>query len=146
MSPLWRHITHIEGMTVSRLVAASGMSKAEVRAELLALGKDGRTVRERAPIGKEHLWWRAGSQPLDDIDVMLVMALAERIHRAPGKLRSIIQHLSTRVTKETTRSLQLCSTANPKVIHRVIRDILDLYMEKNEGAMNAAAERELKAA
>lgn len=133
MSPLWRHLTHIEGMTVSLLVAATGLSKAEVRADLLALEKSGQAVRERAPIGKEHLWWRVGSQPLDDIDVMLIMALAARIHPAPSKVRGVIQRLATRVPKQTTkRSLELCSTAHSKVIHRVVGDILNLYLERNE--------------
>ena len=53
---VWRHLTHPDGMTVSLLVAATGLSKEQVRAELRALEQDGKAWRERAPIGKEHLY------------------------------------------------------------------------------------------
>lgn len=45
---VWRHITHPDGMTVSLLVTATGLSKEQVRAELRALEKDGKACRERA--------------------------------------------------------------------------------------------------
>ena len=50
---VWRHLTHPDGMTVSLLVAATGLSAEQVRAELRALEQDGKACRERAPIGKE---------------------------------------------------------------------------------------------
>ena len=45
---VWRHITHPDGMTVSLLVAATGLSAEQVRAELRALEQDGKAWRERA--------------------------------------------------------------------------------------------------
>lgn len=51
MSGVWRHLTHPDGMTVSLLVTATGLSKEQVRAELRALEQDGKAWRERAPIG-----------------------------------------------------------------------------------------------
>ena len=40
-SPIWRHLTHPDGMTVSLLAKATGMSVKEVRADLCALEADG---------------------------------------------------------------------------------------------------------
>ena len=39
---VWRHITHPDGMTVSLLVAATGLSTEQVRAELRTLEKGGK--------------------------------------------------------------------------------------------------------
>ena len=38
---VWRHLTHPDGMTVSLLVAATGLSTEQVRAELRALEQSG---------------------------------------------------------------------------------------------------------
>lgn len=46
---VWRHLTHPDGMTVSLLVTATGLSAEQVRAELRALEQDGKACRERAP-------------------------------------------------------------------------------------------------
>ena len=130
-SPLWRHITHPDGMTVSLLVKATGLPVKQVRAELNALEAAGKIVRERAPIGKEHLWWRAGSRPLDDLTVMVAMALAARIHSASGTVRAVIRRLSTLAENPSTRqSLKLCATVKP--MHATIHAILDLYIELSE--------------
>jgi len=111
-SPIWRHLTHPDGMTVSLLVKATGMTVKEVRADLRALEADGQAVRETAPPGKEHLWWRRGSQPLDELTVVLVLNLARRLHANPGKLRAVMRRVSTRAAHPAWRqSLALASTA-----------------------------------
>lgn len=42
---VWRHLTHPDGMTVSLLVNATGMTKEQVRAELVTLERDGKATR-----------------------------------------------------------------------------------------------------
>lgn len=113
MSALLRYITHPDGMTVSRLVSATSMTKREVRAELVALEAANKIVRERAPIGKEHLWWRIGSRPLSDLDVALVIGLAARLHKAPGTLRSVMRRLGARAANPAIRQImQLSATSH----------------------------------
>ena len=46
---VWRHLTHPDGMTVSLLVTATGLSAEQVRAELRALEQEGKACRERRP-------------------------------------------------------------------------------------------------
>lgn len=111
-SPIWRHLTHPDGMTVSLLVKATGMTVKEVRADLRALEANGKAIRETAAPGKEHLWWRRGSQPLDELTVVLALNLARRLHANPGKLRSVMRSISTRAAHPAWRqSLALASTA-----------------------------------
>ena len=118
MSGVWRHLTHPDGMTVSLLVTATGLSKEQVRAELRALEQDGKLYRERAPIGKEHLWWRLGSRPLSDLDALLVMGLAARLHPTPKALRAVLQRVSARAESPGLRQIvRLSATAsNPHAI------------------------------
>ena len=118
---IWRHLTHPDGMTVSLLVTATGLSKEQVRAELRALEQDGKAWRERAPIGKEHLWWRATHYPLSDLTVITAMGLAAKLHPSPSRLRAVLQRLSTRAGNPGIRSvLSLCATA--KQPHRIVLD------------------------
>ena len=105
MSALWRHLTHPEGMTVSLLAKAAGMDKHQVRAELVALEAAGKIIRERAPIGKEHLWWRSGCRPLSDLDAVLAMGLAARFHKTPSALRAVMQRISTRAENPAIRQI-----------------------------------------
>lgn len=117
----WRHLTHPDGMTVSLLVTATGMTKDKVRAELRTLERDRKVKRERAPVGKEHLWWRATHYPLSDLTVITAMGLAAKLHPSPSRLRAVLQRLSTRAGNPGIRSvLSLCATA--KQPHRIVRD------------------------
>lgn len=115
---VWRHITHPDGMTVSLLVTATGLSKEQVRADLRALEQEGKAWRERAPIGKEHLWWRATHRPLCDLDALLVMGLAAHFHPSPKALRAVLQRVSARAESPGLRQIvRLSATAsNPHAI------------------------------
>ena len=115
---VWRHITHPDGMTVSLLVTATGLSKEQVRAELRALEQDGKAWRERAPIGKEHLWWRATHRPLCDLTVITAMGLAARLHPTPKALRAVLQRVGARAENPGLRQIvRLSATAsNPHAI------------------------------
>ena len=118
---IWRHLTHPDGMTVSLLVKATGMTKEQVRAELGALEAEGKAKRERAPVGKEHLWWRSTNYPLSDLTVITAMGLAARSHESPARLRAVLRRLSTRAANPGIRSvLSLCATA--KQPHRIVWD------------------------
>ena len=118
---IWRHLTHPDGMTVSLLVKATGITKEQVRAELVALERDGKAKRERAPVGKEHLWWRSTNYPLPDLTVITAMGLAARRHESPARLRAVLRRLSTRAANPGIRSvLSLCATA--KYPHRIVWD------------------------
>lgn len=118
MSGVWRHLTHPDGMTVSLLVTATGLSKEQVRAELRALEQDGKAWRERAPIGKEHLWWRATHRPLCDLTVITAMGLAARLHPTPKALRAVLQRVGARAENPGLRQIvRLSATAsNPHAI------------------------------
>ena len=118
MSAVWRHLTHPDGMTVSLLVTATGLSKEQVRAELRALEQDGKAWRERAPIGKEHLWWRATHRPLCDLTVITAMGLAARLHPTPKALRAVLQRVGARAENPGLRQIvRLSATAsNPHAI------------------------------
>ena len=118
---VWRHLTHPDGMTVSLLVNATGMTKEQVRAELVTLEAEGKAKRERAPVGKEHLWWRATHYPLSDLTVITAMGLAAKLHPSPSRLRAVLQRLSTRAANPGIRTvLSLCATA--KHPHRIVWD------------------------
>jgi len=121
MSQVWRHLTHPDGMTVSLLVKATGLSAEQVRAELRALEQDGKAWRERAPIGKEHLWWRATHRPLCDLTVITAMGLAARLHPTPSALRAVLQRLSTRAANPAIRQI-LALSATAKHPHRIVAD------------------------
>lgn len=116
---VWRHLTHPDGMTVSLLVKATGMSKEQVRAELAALEQDGKAWRERAPIGKEHLWWRDSHRPLPDDDILLALGLAVGQSKSPKALRATLQHYSTRTQNPALRQI-LALSATSKNPRRVI--------------------------
>ena len=58
MSGIWRHLTHPDGMTVSLLVTATGLSTEQVRAELRTLERDGKACRERARARLRRRSWR----------------------------------------------------------------------------------------
>ena len=93
----------------------------EMAAELRTLEQDGKAWRERAPIGKEHLWWRATHRPLCDLTVITAMGLAARLHPTPSALRAVLQRLSTRAANPAIRQiLSLSSTA--KHPHRIVAD------------------------
>lgn len=118
MSQVWRHLTHPDGMTVSLLAAATGLSTEQVRAELRALEQDGKAWRERAPIGKEHLWWRSTHRPLCDLTVITAMGLAAHFHPSPKALRAVLQRVSARAESPGLRQIvRLSATAsNPHAI------------------------------
>lgn len=126
-SPIWRHLTHPDGMTVSLLVKATGMTVKEVRADLRALEAGGQAIRETAPPGKEHLWWRRGSQPLDELTVVLALNLARRLYPNPGKLRSVMRSISTRAAHPAWRqSIAMAAVAlNPHKLVDVFNDNYD---------------------
>lgn len=90
---------------VSLLVTATGMTAAKVRAELIALEAAGKIVRERAPVGKEHLWWRSGSQPLSDLTAVLAMGLAAKFHKTPRALRAVMQRIGVRAESPGIRQI-----------------------------------------
>lgn len=121
MSPVWRHLTHPDGMTVSLLVKATGLTKDQVRAELRALEQDGKLYRERAPIGKEHLWWRSTHKPLSDLTVVTAMGLAAAIHPSPSGLRAVLQRLTTRAENPSIRAIVGLS-ARSKQPHKIVWD------------------------
>lgn len=115
---VWRHLTHPDGMTVSLLATATGLSAEQVRAELRALEQEGKAWRERAPIGKEHLWWRATHRPLCDLTVLTAMGLAARLHPTPSALRAVLQRVGARAENPGLRQIvRLSATAsNPHAI------------------------------
>ena len=76
MTPIWRYLTQSAGMTAQMLAESTGMTIQAVRADLAELELKGKAARERAAIGKPHLWWRADKRPVDGLHVLLVMALA----------------------------------------------------------------------
>lgn len=135
MTPIWRHLTHPDGMTVSLLVKATGLTVNQVRADLRALEADGQAIRETAPPGKEHLWWRSGSQPLDELTVVLALNLARRLYPNPGKLRSVMRSISTRAAHPAWRqSIAMAAVAlNP---HKLV-DVFNTEYEA-EKAKEAA--------
>lgn len=122
---LLKHLTHIEGTTTADLVAATGLPIERIRAELAALEKEGKAVRERGKIGHPHLWWRIERKPLGDREVVLCMGLAAAIHKHAGTLRSVLGRLSTRAADPKLRYvLGLAQTSrNP---HAVVAGTLQL--------------------
>lgn len=100
---LLKYMTHIDGTTTGDLAKSTGLPIERVRAELVALEREGKAVRERGMIGKPHLWWRSDRKPLDDNEVVLCMGLAAAIHPSRGKLRAVLARLATRAADPTLR-------------------------------------------
>lgn len=122
---LLKHITHIEGTTTADIAKATGLPIAQIRAELAALEREGKAVRERGRVGYPHLWWRTDRKPLGDREVVLCMGLAAAIHKHTGTLRSVLARLSTRAADPKLRYvLGLAQTSrNP---HAVVAGTLQL--------------------
>lgn len=125
---LLRHLTKIEGTTVAELAKATGQTIKQVRAELNALEAQGKAYRQRAAVGRPHLWWRVDRKPLSSLDMLLAMAIAARIHKAPGKLRAITRALSTRVVDPVgKRVMQMVATSSKPA--EVIARAVEYYFE-----------------
>lgn len=102
---LLKHLTHIDGTTTADIAKATGLPIAQIRAELAALEREGKAVRERGKIGYPHLWWRTERKPLADDVVVLCMGLAAAIHRSSGKLRAVLARLATRAADPKLRQV-----------------------------------------
>ena len=96
MSTLLRYLTRPGGSSTAQLAEQSGWSVLQVRAELLALEAAGKACRQRGAVGRPHLWWRTGAQPLQSLDVLLVMVLAARMHKGAQRVRGIFARLAQR--------------------------------------------------
>ena len=137
MTPIWRHLTHPEGMTAKLLADATGMSEKAVRADLAGLELEGKAVRERAPIGKAHLWWRSGCKPLVDLDAFLALALAAQIHKSAGTLRAAMQRIAARTWNPGIKQIVILS-AKSSAPHSIIWGAVDSYVGKTESARMVA--------
>lgn len=123
-----RHLTKIEGTTVAELAKATGMPVTQIRAALVDLEATGKAYRQRAAVGQPHRWWQVERKPLSSLDILLAMALAARIHKAPGKIRAITRSLSTRVIDPVgKRVMQMVSTSSKptEVIARAVEYYFD---------------------
>lgn len=130
MTPLWRYLTQAAGMTAQMLADAAGMTIQAARADLAQLESDGKACRERAAIGKPHLWWRIGSRPLEDLDVLLIMALAADYHAAPASVREVMQKVSARAKNPAIRQIVgMCATS--KYPHQIVWAALDEYVAED---------------
>lgn len=107
-------------MTAQMLADATGMTIQAVRADLVELEAKGKISRERGPIGKPHLWWRAEKRPLDGLDVLLVMALAAEIHPSPAKLKEVLADVGSRAKHAGLRKV-VAMCAMSKVPHEIVR-------------------------
>ena len=125
--PLLKYMTHISGTTTDRLAAAAGLTVPAVRARLRTLEAEGKAVRRRGAVGKPHIWWRKGNEPLDSLTVLLVMALAAKFH-PPAKLRKVLHTVSTRVDDPVGRSV-LRGVKNSRNPHAVVARAVEYHFE-----------------
>lgn len=126
MTPIWRYLTQSAGMTAQKLADAAGISVQQARADLARLEADGKACRERAVVGKPHLWWRVGSRPLNDLDVLLHMALGAHNNPSPERLREILASSANRcIDKATQKIVLLC--AQSKAPHQIVWKALSNY-------------------
>lgn len=132
-SPIWRHLTHPLGMTVSLLERATGLTKLQVRQELATLEAEGKAVRERAPIGKEHLWWRRGQQPIDELTVALCMQYSVCFH-APNAIRATLRRLAARSGSNPVRRGYLETIAKSNMPREDVKRVLALWEIEREAA------------
>jgi len=124
MTPLWRYLTQTAGMTAQKLADAAGMTIQQARADLAELEAQGKACRERGAVGKPHLWWRAGSRPLDGLDVLLRMALAADHNQSASDLRVILSDIGRRARDPAHRKIiVMCATA--KHPHQIVWDSLE---------------------
>lgn len=126
ISPIWRHLTKPAGMTAQMLADATGMSIAQVRADLQELEALGKAARERGPIGKPHMWWRVEKRPLDGLDVLLIMALAAELHPSPAKLKEVLASAGSRAKHAGLRKI-VAMCAMSKAPHQVVRLAVQEY-------------------
>jgi predicted ArsR family transcriptional regulator len=136
MTPLWRYLTKAAGMTAQMLADAAGMTIQQARADLAELEGQGKACRERGGVGKPHLWWRAGSRPLDSLDVLLHMALAAHYHPSPDRLREILASSGNRARDKATQKIVLMC-AQSKAPHQIVWQALKHYLPE-EQAQEAA--------
>lgn len=126
MTPIWRYLTQSAGMTAQKLADAAGISVQQARADLARLEAEGKACRERAVVGKPHLWWRVGSRPLDSLDVLVHMALAAVLNPQTGSLREVLASSANRAKdKATQRIVLLC--AQSKAPHQIVWQALSNY-------------------
>lgn len=138
ISPIWRHLTKPAGMTAQMLADATGMSIAAVRADLQELEALGKAARERGPIGKPHMWWRAEKKPMAGEDALLIIGLAAELHASPAKLRDILAKVGMRVQhKGLQKIIVMC--ANSKAPHAVVRLAIQEYEPEAFQAAQKAA-------
>lgn len=123
-------------MTAQKLADAAGMTIQQAREDLAELEAQGKACRERAAVGKPHLWWRAGSRPLDSLDVLLHMALAAHYHPSPDKLREVLASSGNRAKDKGTQKIVLMC-AQSKAPHQIVWQALDHYLPE-EQAQEAA--------
>lgn len=120
MTPIWRYLTQASGMTAQMLADATGLSIQKVRADLVELEQKGKASRDRAAVGKPHVWWRAEKRPLDGLDVLLAMALAAEFHASPVKLKEVLADVGSRAKhKGLQKILYMCATS--KAPHQIVR-------------------------
>lgn len=137
MTPIWRYLTQAAGMTAQMLADATGMTIQAVRADLVALEIRGKVSRERGPVGKPHLWWRSEKRPLDGLDVLLIMALAAKIHASPVKLKEVLADVGSRAKARSIQGIVvLCATSREP--HRVVWDSLANLDHEDEALVRAA--------
>lgn len=96
MTSIWRYLTQSAGMTAQMLAESTGMTIQAVRADLAELELKGKAARERAAIGKPHLWWRAEKRPVDGLHVLLVMALAAELQPSAAILKEVLADVGSR--------------------------------------------------
>ena len=96
MTPIWRYLTQSAGMTAQMLAESTGMTIQAVRADLAELELKGKAARERAAIGKPHLWWRAEKRPVDGLLLLLVMALAAELQPSATILKEVLADVGSR--------------------------------------------------
>lgn len=126
MTPIWRYLTKPAGMTAKELAEATGMTIQAVRADLVELEAAGKARRLRASVGQAHVWWRSGSQPLNEDEVMLHMALAAQYNASPEKLKEILVSIGRRAAHAGHKRLMLmCASA--KHPHAVVWATLNEY-------------------
>lgn len=135
-SPIWKHLTHPLGMTVSLLEKATGLTRKQIRADLAALEAEGKAVRERAPVGKEHLWWRRGQQPIDELTVALCMQWAATFQEARA-IRATLQRLAARSGASPERRAYLVTLAKSDRPRQDVLRVLSLWDAERSHAQAA---------
>lgn len=113
------------------LADAASMTIQQARADLTELEAQGKTCRERGAVGKPHMWWRAGSRPLDGLDVLVHMALAAHLHPSAGQLREVLASSGNRAKDAGVKKI-VAMAAMSKAPHQIVWQALDNYLTEEE--------------